>query len=128
MEYKDSKSFLTMLSLVLKAVLYPNTYAAVTTGGKEQASSITAAKIDEICRLIPALANEIKWERGTSKKSRDSVKYVFKNGSVIDILAARESSRGQRRNCIVVEEAILVDGNILNEVIIPRLRWLWGMI
>lgn len=30
-----SKSFLTMLSLMLKAVLYPGTHAAVTTGGKE---------------------------------------------------------------------------------------------
>ena len=27
----------------------------------------------------------------------DNVKYVFKNGSTIDILAARQSSRGQRR-------------------------------
>ena len=64
---------------------------------KEQAASITIEKIEEICRLIPALSNEIKWERGTSKKSKDSVKYEFKNGSSIDILAARQSSRGQRR-------------------------------
>jgi len=32
-----------------------------------------------------------------SKKSKDDVNYVFKNGSVINILAAKESSRGQRR-------------------------------
>jgi hypothetical protein len=44
--------------------------------------------------LIPALHNEINWNRGVSKKSKDDVKYIFKNGSVIDILAARESSRG----------------------------------
>ena len=29
-----SKSFLTMMSLMLKAILYPGTQAAVTTGGK----------------------------------------------------------------------------------------------
>lgn len=34
MEYNDSKSFLTMMSLMLKAVLYPGVKAAVTTGGK----------------------------------------------------------------------------------------------
>ena len=79
------------------------------------------AKIDEICKLIPALSNEINWARGQSKKGKDSVKYIFKNGSSIDILAARESSRGQRRNCIVIEEAILVDGDALNEIIIPQL-------
>ena len=32
-----------------------------------------------------------------STKSKDNVKYVFKNNSSIDILAARQSSRGQRR-------------------------------
>lgn len=114
-----SKSFLTMMSLMLKAILYPGTQAAVTTGGKEQAASITIAKIEEICRLIPALSNEINWARGQSKKSKDNVKYIFKNGSTIDILAARESSRGQRRHCIVIEESILMDGDALNEIIIP---------
>ena len=117
-----------MLSLMLKAVLYPGTHAAVTTGGKAQAASITIAKIDEICNLIPALANEIDWSRGQSKKGKDTVEYKFKNGSSIDILAPRESSRGQRRTCIVIEEAILMDGDILNEIIIPRLRRLWGII
>lgn len=100
-----SKSFLTMMSLMIKAILYPGTQSAVTAGGKEQAASITIAKIEEICRLIPPLSNEINWSRGQSKKSKDNVIYIFKNGSTIDILAARESSRGQRRNCIVVEEA-----------------------
>ena len=114
-----SKSFLTMMSLMLKSILYPATHAAVTTGGKEQAASITIAKIEEICRLIPALANEINWTRGQSKKSKDNVVYIFKNGSKIDILAARPSSRGQRRTCLVIEESILMDGDILNEVIVP---------
>ena len=114
-----SKSFLTMMSLMLKAILYPNSQLFVTTGGKEQAASITIAKIEEICRLIPALNNEINWARGASKKSKDNVKYIFKNGSYIDILAARESSRGQRRTGGVIEESILVDGDALNEIIIP---------
>lgn len=114
-----SKSFLTMLSLMLKAILYPGSELFVTTGGKEQAASITIAKIDELCRLIPPLNDEIDWSRGASKKSKDHVKYIFKNGSYIDILAARESSRGQRRTGGVIEESILVDGDVLNEVIIP---------
>jgi hypothetical protein len=114
-----SKSFLTMMSLMIKCILYPNLQCSVTTGGKEQAASITIAKIEEICRMIPALANEIDWSRGASKKSRDTVKYIFKNGSYIDILAAKESSRGQRRNAIVIEESILMDGDILHEIIVP---------
>lgn len=113
------KSFLTMMCLMIKAVLYPGAHLAVTTGGKEQAASITCAKIDEICRLIPALSNEIDWSRGATKHSKDAVEYKFKNGSIIDILAAKESSRGQRRHGIVGEEVILIDPDMLNEVVIP---------
>ena len=66
--------------------------------------------------------NEINWDRGVSKKSKDSVEYVFKNGSKINILAARESSRGQRRTGGLMEECILIDQTLLNEVIIPTMN------
>ena len=114
-----SKSFLSMMVLMLRCILYPNSHLFVTTGGKEQAASISIAKIEEICKLIPSLNNEIDWTRGASKKSKDDVKYIFKNGSSIDILAAKQSSRGQRRTGGLMEECVLIDGDILNEVIIP---------
>jgi len=114
-----SKSFLSMMVLILRCILYPGSHLFVTTGGKEQAASITIAKVEEICKLIPALNNEINWDRGVSKKSKDDVKYVFKNDSTIDILAARQSSRGQRRTGGLMEECVLIDGDLLNEVIIP---------
>ena len=114
-----SKSFLSMMVLMLRCILYPNAHLFVTTGGKEQAASITVAKIEEICKLIPALENEINWERGMTKKSKDNVEYIFKNGSKIDILAARESSRGQRRTGGLMEECVLIDQTALNEIVIP---------
>lgn len=114
-----SKSFLAIMGLMLKAILFPGSKVFVTTGGKEQAALITISKVEEICKLIPALSKEIVWDRGATKKSKDSVKYVFKNGSELDILAARESTRGQRRHGGVIEEVILVDETALNEIIIP---------
>ena len=105
--------------LMLRCILYPGSELFVTTGGKEQAASITIAKVEEICKLIPALNNEINWTRGVSKKSKDDVNYVFKNGSKINILAARQSSRGQRRTGGVMEECVLIDQTALNEIIIP---------
>ena len=107
------------MALMIRCVLYPGADLFVTTGGKEQAASITIAKIEEICRLIPALANQINWDRGKTKKSRDDVNYVFKNGSRISILAAKESSRGQRRTGGIMQECVLIDQTMLNEVIIP---------
>ena len=114
-----SKSFLSMMALMLRCILYPGAELFVTTGGKQQAASITIAKIEEICKLIPALNNEINWARGVSKKSKDDVSYVFKNGSKINILAAKESSRGQRRTGGLIEECVLIDQTALNEIIIP---------
>ena len=69
--------------------------------------------------MIPALSNEINWSRGQSKKNKDDVNYIFKNGSKINILAARESSRGQRRTGGLMEECVLIDQTALNEIIIP---------
>ena len=106
-----SKSFLSMMALMIRCILYPHSHLFVTTGGKEQASSITIAKVEQICQLIPGLNNEINWERGVSTKSKDNVKYVFKNGSSIDILVASQRSRGQRRTGGLMEECVLIDGD-----------------
>ena len=114
-----SKSFLSMMVLMIRCILYPGAELFITTGGKEQAASITIAKINEICKLIPALNREIDWTRGETKKSKDDVVYTFKNGSKINILAARDSSRGQRRTGGLMEEVVLIDQTALNEIVIP---------
>ena len=115
-----SKSFLSMLILMLRCILYPGANLFVTTGGKEQAASITVSKIEQLCSLVPALDNELNRERGQTKStSTKDVKYVFKNGSSIDILSATEKSRGQRRIGGLIEECVLVDQTALNEIIIP---------
>lgn len=114
-----SKSFLTVLSMMIRCILYPRANLFVTSGGKEQAASILQTKVRELCTLIPALEREIDWSRGATSEGKDKVKFVFKNGSVLDNLAARESSRGQRRHGGTIEESIGVDATILREVIIP---------
>ena len=114
-----SKSFLSIMALMIRCTLYPNSHLFVTTGGKQQAASITMAKVQQICKMIPFFENEINWERGKTKTGRDNVRYEWKNGSILDILAAKESSRGQRRTGGLMEECVLIDKDILNEVIIP---------
>jgi hypothetical protein len=125
-----SKSFLAALILIIRCILYPGAKLFVTSGGKEQASSILKAKVQELCHLIPAIHEEIDWRRGKTMEGKDYVRYVFKNGSVLDNIAARETSRGQRRHGGLMEECIGIDGTILNEVIIPTMnvsrRGAWG--
>ena len=116
-----SKSFLAVLVLMLRCILFPNSHFFVTTGGKEQAAGIAREKADELVKLIPGLRNEIDWTRGETKSSKNEVTYKFKNGSVLDIMAAQQSSRGKRATGGLMEEVILIDPDTLNEVIIPTM-------
>ena len=114
-----SKSFLTVMSMMIRCILYPDAHLFVTSGGKEQGASILSSKVTEICRLIPAFNREIDWSRGKTQVGKDTVKYVFKNGSTLDNLAARETTRGQRRHGGTMEECVGINDDILREVIIP---------
>lgn len=117
-----SKSFLSVLVLLLRCVLFPNSHLFVTTGGKEQAAGILKEKVDELCKLIPGMRNEIDWSRGKTKSGKDNIEIIFKNGSKLDIMAARQSSRGKRATGGLMEECILIDQTLLNEVIIPTMN------
>ena len=117
-----SKSFLSVMILMVKCILYPRCKLFVTSGGKEQAAGIIKEKVQEICTLIPAFKNEIDWGRGVTLEGKDYCKYVFKNSSYFDNIAARESSRGKRRHGGLIEECVGVDGTILSEVIIPTMN------
>ena len=117
-----SKSFLSVLVLMLRCIFYPGCHLFVTTGGKEQATGIVREKAEELCKLVPGLANEVNFDRGKSKSSKEEFTFLFKNGSILDVMASTQRSRGRRATGGLVEEVILVDGTILNEVIIPTMN------
>ncbi len=121
-----SKSFMSVMGLMLKAVLYPGAKLFTVAAGKEQSAEILSGKVDEICRLIPALEKEIIWDtRGTrarTSKTKDSVIYTFVNGSTLENVAASERTRGRRFQSGLFEECASLDQDILNEVLIPTLN------
>ena len=117
-----SKSFLSILVLMCRCILYPRCKLFVTSGGKEQAAGIIKEKVSELCTLVPALERELDLRPGRTRQSKDYCIYVFKNGSYFDNIAARETSRGKRRHGGLVEECVGVDGQILSEVIIPTMN------
>ena len=117
-----SKSFLSVLVLMCRCILYPRCKLFVTSGGKEQAAGIIKEKVNEICALVPAFENELDLRPGKTRQSKDYCIFVFKNGSYFDNIAARETSRGKRRHGGLIEECVGVDGQILSEVIIPTMN------
>ena len=117
-----SKSFLSVLVLMIRCILYPRAKLFVTSGGKEQAAGIIKEKVDELCRLVPALDKELDHRPGKTRISKDYCIFMFKNGSYFDNIAATEKSRGKRRHGGLIEECVGVDGQILSEVIIPTMN------
>lgn len=91
-----------------------------------ESASILSSKVQELCRLIPALGNEVVWdtrkEKGTKTSStRDSVVYTFRNGSQLENIALTEKTRGRRFQSGLIEEAAMIeDATLLNEVVLPE--------
>ena len=116
-----SKSFLAVLSLMVRAILYPGSKLFTSAGGKSQSAGILKEKVDEICTLVPAFRKEIDRSPGTTQETKDKCVYRFKHGSYFDNVAANEKARGGRRHAAVFEECVGIDGKVLQEVLIPML-------
>ena len=117
-----SKSFLSVLTMMCRCILYPRAKLFVTSGGKEQSAQIVKEKVQELCTLVPALDRELDRRLGKTREGKDYVIYMFKNGSYFDNVAASEKSRGKRRHGGLVEECVGVDGNVLQQVLIPMMN------
>ena len=62
-----SKSFLSVMVLMCRCVLYPRCKLFINSGGKEQAAGIVKEKVDEICTLVPAFQRELDMRPGKTR-------------------------------------------------------------
>lgn len=87
-----SKSYMTAIFLVCKAILYPNSLIVVSCSTKEQARNLIKEKIaKELCSQSRMLKREIsKVVIGTN----ETVIY-FHNGSTIQAVNASQNTRGK---------------------------------
>jgi hypothetical protein len=113
----SSKSFTQILGKYIECILYPNSKIMITAPQKQMASSIAQQNIESIWAFIPILKNEVRQIRF----EKDYTKLIFHNGSVLDVVANNESSRGLRRTGLSVEEIIheRFDEENFNTVILP---------
>lgn len=120
-----SKSFLAVMVLIIKAILYPGATLATVAGQKDQSAAILSSKFNEIMNLIPSLKREVRWDtKGEiikTQTSKDAVTYAFKNGSVIKNAPVSEGTRGSRFQSLLIEEVVLADGEKVSSIIMPTL-------
>ena len=98
------KTFCEVATMVIIAIRYPNIELGLTAQTKENAASLLKDKWNELVRYYPMLQNEVE---KTSFIKGDAL-IVFKNGARIDALANAQSSKGQRRKRLNIEESNLI--------------------
>lgn len=120
-----SKSFVTILGMMLQCIFIPGHKCFLTANSKLQASSIAKSKLFEIFDNWPLLKNEFEWGRNEDYPGtygKDYCELKGKNGSVFSIVLAGDSTRGQRFHSGLIDEVRDADGDMLNSVILPLLN------
>lgn len=95
-----SKSFLSILAIILQCIFMPGTKRFIVAPHKNQAAGIARQKIEEIYRLWPALRREVVgWELAEypGNFGKDYVTLRFRNGSQFDVVGG-DGARGLRRH------------------------------
>lgn len=109
------KTWAEIISSFLVAILYPGITIALSAQTKANAAELLKDKYDEITRQYPLLKNEMY----KPKASKDDFELKFTNGSRIDVLANAQTSKGQRRNRIQIEESALIDNYTFEDALKP---------
>ena len=123
-----SKSFLNFISNVIKCIMLPGSKGFVCAETKKQAAQIVEEKTNEVFRMFPFLVNELnisdsdKINRKYGNIGSDYAEMKFKNDSQMDIVNTGNAGRGGRRNFGCLEEFAFMDGDNVNEVVIPLLN------
>lgn len=113
-----SKTFIAVLAFFIKCIIQPGSRLAITAPSKQQAEGIAKEKINDILTRFPILSKELAKEPTIA---RGNVKVEFKNGSVIEITAALETTRGRRFHGLLVDELRDQDGDSVNRILLPTL-------
>lgn len=110
------KTYDEVLAMYLVSIFYPGIDLAMTAQTKENAAELLKDKHYEIMRHFPMLENELSKKE---KFSKGDAEVNFKSDSRIDNLANAQSSKGQRRKRINIEESALLNDVTFQDALKP---------
>lgn len=123
-----SKSFLDFLAMNVRGIMQPRSKGFTCADTKKQAAQIVEEKTNEIYRMFPFLVNELnisdvdKMKKKYGNMGSDYAELKFRNDSQIDIVNTGNAGRGGRRHWGTLEEFAMMDGDAVNEVVIPLMN------
>lgn len=112
-----SKSFLLGVFTVARSILYPGLQTIIAATTKEQAGRIISKKISWLYENSDLCRAEIK----SLTSNNNTYECVFRNGSVITVVAANEGALGNRCNDLVIDEYAVTEKQVVDEILKPFL-------
>lgn len=109
------KTFLSAVYCVTRSILYPGTKVCIASGTRGQAINVLEKIMLELKPISPELCNEI--DEKQSKMNGTNAQIVFKNTSVIKVVTASDSSRGNRCNVLLLDEYRLISKDTIDTVL-----------
>lgn len=109
------KTFDEVLASILACIFYPEITISLSAQTKENAADLLKDKYNEIIRFYPLLKNEIE----KANFSKGDADILFKNGAKLDNLANSQTSKGQRRKRMNMEESALIDNDTFLDALLP---------
>lgn len=109
------KTYISAVYCCARSVLWPGTRICIASGTRGQSLNVLEKITLELVPNSPELRNEIDWKQ--TKINGTSAQIVFKNTSVIKVVTASDSSRGNRCNVLLLDEFRLIHKDIIDTIL-----------
>jgi len=109
------KTFLSAIYCVIRCILYPGTKICIASGTRGQAINVLEKIILELKPISPELCAEINDKQ--TKINGTNAQIVFHNTSVIKVVTAADSSRGNRCNVLLLDEYRLISKDTIDTIL-----------
>ena len=107
------KTYISAIYCVTRCVLYPGTKVCIASGKRSQAINVLEKITQELMPNSPELCAEIK----ETKTNGTNAYIIFHNTSVIKVVTAAESARGNRCNVLLLDEYRLISKDTIDTIL-----------
>ena len=109
------KTFISAVYCVIRCILYPGTRICIASGTRGQSLNVLEKVMQELRPASAELAAEI--DMSQTKINGTNAIIVFYNTSVIKVVTAGDSARGNRANVLLLDECRLIPKDIIDTVL-----------
>jgi len=109
------KTFLSAIYCVTRCILFPGTKVCIASGTRGQAINVLEKIMYELKPASPELCAEI--DEKQSKVNGTNAQIVFFNTSVIKVVTASDSARGNRCHVLLLDEYRLISKDTIDTVL-----------